>query len=144
MRQYTLIPILSLCLLSCIDGDSGKAGAVGASQTTLTADTTETFATFNERFHRDSAFQISRIAFPIGGHYAEAEHSHAWTAKNWELLKEPVSETPDTTEYRHNIQKSDTTVIEKYWLENSGFKTERHFKKIDGKWFLTYYDDINM
>ena len=127
-----------------MERESGKIRSVGAFEATLTADTTETFATFNERFHRDSAFQISRITFPIGGHYAEAENSQAWTAKNWELLKEPVRETPDTTEYKHDLQQTDTTVIEKYWLENSGFKTERRFKKMGGKWFLTYYDDINL
>ena len=126
------------------DGEQGNVSAVAKSKSILTVDSAETFSTFNERFHRDSSFQLSRIAFPIGGHYAEGEYSHEWTDKNWELLKEPVAETATTQEYKHGFQKTDTTVIEKYWIEESGFKVERRFKKIGGKWYLTYYDEINL
>ena len=145
MRPYKLLPILPIILLSCaVNNKQGKVPAAVVSKTNPNRDTTETFAIFNEHFHSDSAFQLSRIAFPIGGHYAEGESSRSWRVGNWELLKEPVRETVNTNEYKHDLQKTDTTVIEKYWIENSGFKTERRFRKIGGKWYLTYYDDINL
>lgn len=111
---------------------------------TVVTNREETFDSFNERFHSDSSFQLSRIAFPIGGRYADGENSHEWTVRNWELLKEPVKETVETTEYKHSLQQTDSTVVEKYWIEDSGFKTERHFGKKGGKWFLTYYEDIDI
>jgi hypothetical protein len=145
MRPYKLLPILAFVFFSCAENEKqGNSTNVDATNKSVFTDTTESFETFNERFHRDSVFQLSRIAFPIGGHFAEGENSHEWTAGNWELLKEPVRETINAKEYEHNLQKTDTTVIEKYWIENSGFKVERRFKKIGSKWFLTYYDDINL
>lgn len=145
MRTYIIIPIIAVILLSCIDdGRSGKMAAVKVANAIAAADTAETFDAFNNRFHKDSAFQLSRIVFPIGGRYADGENSHEWTSINWELLKEPVKELVDTTEYKHSLHKTNTSVIEKYWIENSGFKIERHFEKIGGKWVLTYYDDLEI
>jgi len=50
----------------------------------------------------------------------------------------------DTTECRHSLVMSDSMVTEKFWIDQSGFKVERRFKLKDGKWYLVYYDDINM
>ena len=145
MRLNKLLLFLSIFYLSCADNsEQSKADAIGVTEPVSTTDSAETFTSFNDRFHRDSIFQLSRIAFPIGGNFVEGENSQKWTADNWELLKEPVRETIDTKEYQHDLQKTDTTVTEKYWIDNSGFKVERQFKKIGGKWFLTYYDDINL
>ncbi len=145
MRPYKLLHVLSLIFLSCAENNQQrKEFAAVASEPTHNVDSVETFASFNKRFHSDSGFQLSRIAFPIGGNYITAENSHGWTAGNWELLREPVRETVNINGYKHDLQKSDTTVIEIYWIESSGFRSERRFKQINGKWFLSYYDDIDL
>jgi len=145
MRHSKLLPLLLIILLSCTGtGEQGKAAEIRVTEATPTTDTAETFAMFNERFHRDSMFQLSRIRFPIGGRFVEGENNQEWTARNWVLMKVPVRETVDTKEYKHELQKSDSAVIEKYCIENGGFKIERRFKNIDGKWFLTYYEDVNL
>ncbi|MBC6490668.1 hypothetical protein ACFSQD_16925 [Flavihumibacter stibioxidans] len=145
MRPYKLLPLLLTIFLSCDENnEQNKSVAIGKVGTPLISDTSEAFDTFNQRFHEDSKFQISRIDFPIGGRFADGENSYNWTVKNWQFLKEAVKETVDTEEYEHNFERTDTTVTEKYWIENSGFKIERRFRKIGGKWFLTYYDDINL
>ena len=46
-------------------------------------DTVESFQSFNVKFHADSFFQISRIAFPIGGKYIDGSDQHGWTKQNW-------------------------------------------------------------
>lgn len=117
---------------------------VDAEANQIDTNSEETFDSFNERFHNDAAFQLARIAFPVGGGYADGVTSYEWTAENWQLLKEPVTERPATTEYKHSLQQIKTTVIEKYWIDNSGFLIERHFEKKGGKWFLTYYKDMEI
>jgi hypothetical protein len=104
----------------------------------------ESFDSFNEQFHSDSLFQVSRIAFPIGGQCVNDLENTKWSTKNWEFLKTPVTLNADTTECRHSLTMTDTLVTEKFWIDQSGFKVERRFKLKDGKWFLVYYDDINM
>lgn len=111
----------------------------------LTTDEDEKFADFNLKFHSDSLFQMSRIKFPIGEKKIDGwETREAWSTKNWEMLKSPVSGKNQLKEYQHNTIFSDTLVTEKYWIENSGFSTEVRFRKVDGKWFLIYFNDVNL
>ncbi|KFF05452.1 hypothetical protein [Flavobacterium reichenbachii] len=104
----------------------------------------ENFDQFNKRFHSDSVFQISRVDFPIEGTHVSGFEHYDWTKKNWEFQIVPVSEQNKIDEYQHSLIKSDTLIIEKFWIENSGFQVERKFKIIDGKWFLIYYNDISL
>jgi hypothetical protein len=40
--------------------------------------------------------------------------------------------------------RTDSFVTETFWIDQSGFKVERRFALKDGKWYLVYYDDINL
>jgi hypothetical protein len=104
----------------------------------------ESFDEFNSKFHSDSSFQLSRIKFPIGGQCVNDLENTTWSNKNWEFLKTPVSLEVDTLDCRHSLTMTDTLVTEKFWIDQSGFKVERRFRLKNGKWFLVYYDDINM
>lgn len=105
----------------------------------------EAFTEFNQKFHTDSLFQMSRIKFPIGGNKVDGwEKRETWDLKNWEMLKSPVSKKNAFKEYQHQASFSDTLVTEKYWIQDSGFSTEVRFKKADGKWFLVYFNDVNL
>jgi hypothetical protein len=35
-------------------------------------------------------------------------------------------------------------VEEAYWMGESGFSVERHFELKDGKWYLTFINDVNL
>ena len=104
----------------------------------------ESFDTFNIQFHSDSIYQISRVAFPIGGKYVEGFEKYKWTQNNWRFLKTQVLKNNKIEDCKHSLIQNDTLVIEKFWIDNSGFKLERKFKRVNGKWYLTYYDDINL
>ncbi|POY38078.1 hypothetical protein C3L50_12445 [Flavobacterium alvei] len=110
----------------------------------ISSNHSENFEDFNRKFHSDSIFQLSRINFPIEGKLIEGFEKQNWTSKNWELMKIPVSEKSLLPKYKHSVRKTDEVVVEKFWIDNSDFLVERKFKEIDGKWFLIYYNDVNL
>lgn len=104
----------------------------------------ETFENFNKKFHADGPFQRSRIHFPIKGFKVDGFSKHSWSEGNWELMKVPVGVEVDTQKYQRTIQRTDTSVLETIWMENSGFRLDREFRIRDGKWYLVSYNDINL
>ena len=110
----------------------------------MSSNRSENFEEFNRQFHSDSIFQLSRIKFPIEGKLIDGFKEQNWTSKNWELMKIPVLEKSSLPNYKHSIRKTNGVVIEKFWIDNSDFLVERRFKRIDGKWFLIYYNDVNL
>ncbi|KRD11447.1 hypothetical protein ASE21_07000 [Flavobacterium sp. Root901] len=109
-----------------------------------TSNEIENFNEFNIRFHTDSIFQLARVNFPIGGKSINGFKKHDWTLKNWEMMKNLVVETSQMKDYKHSLTKSDTLIVEKFWIPESGFEVERKFKRINNKWFLIYYNDVNL
>ncbi|RYZ59351.1 MAG: hypothetical protein EOO14_08520 [Chitinophagaceae bacterium] len=135
-----LTAILSL-LFSCGQTEEISKEEPAARQAKADA---ETFEVFNEQFHADSTFQVSRIAFPLEGQQIDAFEERDWTPQNWQMMKMPVGAPLDTFEYKRNLEKTDSSVTEEIWVEESGFRVERTFKLKDNKWFLTFYNDINI
>ncbi len=105
----------------------------------------EPFDVFFDRFHADSIFQMSRIQFPLPGvntdHMQMEDTVYHWTESNWELHHDF---NLDTTDFIVEKNILDSLVVEKIYLENSGFIVERTFKKLEGLWFLVYFKNINL
>jgi len=141
MRHFILIVLLiNFFTISC----NRKKENLYNYQIRNTATEIENFNEFNIRFHTDSIFQLARVNFPIGGKSIDGFEKHDWTLKNWVMLKTLVVETSQAKDYKHSLTKSDTLVVEKYWIPESGFEVERRFKRINNKWFLIYYNDVNL
>ena len=104
----------------------------------------ESFDEFNKKFHSDSLFQVSRVDFPIEGKHVFGFEQNNWTRKNWQFQVIPVGEKTEIEEYQHSLIKTDTLITERFWIPDSGFEVERQFKLIHNKWFLIYYNDINL
>jgi hypothetical protein len=102
----------------------------------------ENFSEFNQKFHQDSAFQMSRIQFPVEGQKRRADTSQKWKTENWVLHKTPVGNTK-TDNFEVKVVVKENVVTEKIWIESSEFYVERKFKRINGKWYLVYYDDAS-
>lgn len=100
----------------------------------------ENFDEFYNKFHKDSVFQVSRTKFPLGGMSVSGSEKTKWTRTNLPLLKIKVYDI-DTTQYKISIKRTANSVIQKVWIEDSGFKFECRFKLIDNKWFLVYVLD---
>ena len=138
MRNYFVVLIIIFFAISC------NSKKLQKNKIDSKKDTVESFQSFNIRFHKDSFFQVSRIAFPIGGKYVDGINNHGWTKQNWKQLKSPVGAPVDTTQYKYRLVKTDSSVVEKFWIDQSGFNIERRFRLKKDKWFLTYFNDVNL
>ncbi|HPW67587.1 MAG TPA: hypothetical protein PLS84_10990 [Salinivirgaceae bacterium] len=103
----------------------------------------ENFDTFYDRFHTDSAFQMSRIKFPLQGKFIGGEEEMEWSRDNWVMMKTKIYDI-DTTIYKTTFKKQETSFYQKFWLENSGLSSEYRFELIGNKWFLVYALDQNL
>ncbi len=104
----------------------------------------ENYNTFYNRFHRDSLFQMSRVKFPIGGYFTDTVgEERTWSKTNWIMHRSKIQEA-DTSIYKVNIESATTVKKEELFIEGGGFKVERKFQRINGKWFLVYYIDENL
>lgn len=135
---------LTFAVIACSSKKDQRGAMQSQKKSRIAKDTLEKFQTFNIQFHNDYAFQVSRVAFPIGGKYVDGESQHKWTKQNWRLQKNPVGCDIDTTKYKYLLTKTDTSVIEKFWINQSGFTIERRFKLKNNKWYLTYFNDVNL
>ena len=102
----------------------------------------ENFDKFYDRFHTDSAFQMSRIKFPLGGGYHTVDNSTKWTAENWHLMTTRVYDV-DNNKYKATYSKTETSFTQKLWIDSAGLFVECRFELVDGKWFLVYMNDEN-
>jgi hypothetical protein len=104
----------------------------------------EDFNVFYEKFLTDSSFQMERIQFPLPGIKAgeEGEDStYHWTKEEWVMLKKPEIES---TEFKRNLQVSDTLATDEIFTENSGFYFKTVYEPIKRKWYLVYMVDSGL
>ena len=103
----------------------------------------EDFDKFYDRFHADSAFQRSRIKFPLKGASTNIDKSTPWTPQNWQMLRTRIYDV-DKNQYKVKYTKTETSFTQKVWVDGGGFSNECRFELIGGKWFLVYMNDENM
>lgn len=124
-----------LCLIAAL--------LAGCAKHITTSRTSEVFEEFYDRFHADERFQLDRVKFPLAGEYEGPEGSQPWVKSAWEPHKQKVSEISDP-QYITDIVKTEGEVIEKVQEDGGGFYSERRFQLIDGKWYLVFYDTVNL
>lgn len=112
-------------------------------QVSITDNLEEDFDGFYNKFHNDSAFQMSRVRFPLEGYKVDSDGKENWRPDNWGVLKSKIYDV-DTSEFKVAYKKNDTLFWEKCWLEDSGFFSEYQFELINKKWFLVYALDQNL
>ncbi|MBI9069056.1 MAG: DUF4348 domain-containing protein [Salinivirgaceae bacterium] len=104
----------------------------------------EDFESFYMKFHKDSLFQISRIKFPLQGYDIDtSENASKWSKQNWVMHKAQISSV-DTSKYKIEVQTNKEIRKERIFIEGGGFSTERVFKRINGKWYLTLFINEEM
>lgn len=99
----------------------------------------ESFDAFLYHFSTDSLFQIAHIRFPLQGIVVDdisGEEKKIWHVEDWTMhgLLELDSNWNRVLTVKENV------VNERIELKNSGFWTERKFRRDKGKWYLTYFE----
>lgn len=95
----------------------------------------ESFTDFNNKFHSDSIFQMSRIKFPINGKLYKKDIEENWNMNNWTMLRKPVGEYLFKQFKQETITKDDS-VEEKISYAKIGFYYYVKFELIKNKWYL--------
>lgn len=130
MRKSLFLAAILIAFFSCnYQGSDEQAGV-------------EDFDEFLENFHSDSAFQMSRIQFPIEGAYTDYYTNRPWTSENWELMKKSVYEA-DTTNYSIKDERKDEEVFQAIYCKGCGHYYELKFQLVDNLWHLTFRQENN-
>ena len=97
------------------------------------------FIEFYNKFHEDSLYQLSHIAFPIKKNPKESS-SEMWTEDNW-VMHHSFSNSGGM--FRRDFSTMNKMVIEKIIDANGFFEMERRFGKLIDGWNLIYYNIDN-
>ena len=107
----------------------------------------EEFPAFYQKFHQDSAFQMSRISFPLEGLPERADSAtitsgtFRWKKEDWKIQK---AFTPQNSEFEQSfLPIGEDMIIEKLAHKKWGLAITRRFAKLDDGWNLIYYSGLN-
>lgn len=106
------------------------------------------FLPFYDKFHRDSAYQMSHIQWPLRGENTVLTDSTRrekqlanWEPQTWEL-QHPVDFSSGEFKREWETMGEDF-VIERIRYAAANYGLERHFmRREDGEWELIYYADM--
>ncbi len=103
----------------------------------------EDFDVFYDKFHQDQGFQMERVRFPLEGTLTDDEGEKNWERENWQMHRAKVTDIT-TPNYDTEIIRKENEVIDRVKLRDSGFFMQRKFRRIDGEWFLTFYEKVDL
>lgn len=154
MRYYFPV-LLSLIVFAACKTETPPNGNVPAQpeQTAQSVSPLEglpdDFKVFYDRFHKDSAFQMAHIVWPLKGDAPQRIDSttyqqvaKVWEPENWRLHK-AVDHTDKYLKFSYNMV-GDILIIEKMTYVMANYGVERRFAKdLNTKeWELIYYSSI--
>ena len=141
-RSNRIIPFVL-----CAAGLVALATACGRGGPALEKGDHADFVTFYERFHRDSAFQMAHILFPLQGLPVAGDtaaipgQTYFWQEENWRIqgtFDEGNSEfTRTITPYGPDI------MVEEIVHQNGEIGMLRRWARLDSTWYLVYYAGLN-
>ncbi len=131
-----LLITVGLMLQAC-NFDHSKA-------TNATAASVEDFDTFFNRFNTDTAFQVSRVSFPLKvvqkGGEGESDHTRMLLKKEWRPVK-LVSLAKGQLIKKIRVGKD--TVNVQLTVEDTGIQVGHFFVKQNGQWRLASVMDVS-
>ncbi len=107
----------------------------------------DSFGEFYTRFHRDSAYQMEHITFPLEGLPMMADSflvnygKHFYEKDGWKILKEVDWDTIEG--YVRTLEPTGLGIVNEYICTHDNFCMSRRFAKLHDGWYLVYYEDMN-
>jgi hypothetical protein len=105
------------------------------------------FVAFYDKFHKDSAYQVAHITFPLEGFPTQADSSvfdnggYRWQKENWQMHR--LENFSDSLFVRQFDSPTEGYVVELVKQKNTPFGIMRRFFKRGDEWFLIFYSDMN-
>ncbi len=105
------------------------------------------FNSFYSKFYNDSSFQHERILRPLKG-TIKAWENDSVKEESWNNKRIIVTPKENFMQVYKNLKtdliKRDSSAIEKYWIDQSGFIIEKKFILKSNKWYLYIYNISNL
>lgn len=143
MKYLRLFFLTYMVLMGC----SAKKNMDSSKEATLTD---SSFKDFFLRFSIDSAFQTSRIKFPLGYSYYDGYDSDSLSVdtiklEDWTFIDfsdDSLAAKNEEDAYQVEFTETDPNVVEylRKGIDN-GIFVNYHFSKVHGKWYLTKIAD---
>lgn len=133
-RQESAILVFFFSIFFATEG-FGQGKPTGMAK--IKGSPSEEFSVFYERFHSDSAFQMSRIIFPLQGLRLKGMNELPWTADNWELMRTRIYQV-DSTRFKTKVKLKKKYFQQTLWIEGTNFSSKRRFELLGNRWFLVY------
>jgi len=137
----TILLLLFVITSGCINSQEQSK------QTSLNQTVPEYFSYFYSKFYSDTSYQNERILKPLKG-IIKAWDDDVVKEESWDNKKVTITSKEKFLQVYKNLKtdliKKDSVVIEKYWIEQSGFLVEKRFILKSGKWYLYSYDISNL
>ncbi len=134
MHKILSLLLLSMILVSC------KRININTKNT----EETESFRSFREKFYSDTAFQKNRILFPLPGINTDDmgidDSIYFWEKDKWKFL----SDFSLLDGIKKETTRSDSSILEKMYLPESGFIVNTEFALKNSKWFLNRLEISNL
>ncbi len=105
------------------------------------------FEDFYKRFHKDSAFQLERITFPLQGLPMMADSfliqygTHFYEKEGWKILKEVDWDTSQN--FVRTLEPTGLGIINEFICTHDHFCIVRRFAELHDGWYMVYYADLN-
>ncbi len=120
------------------------ASSCRSTRSTQSATAAEAFAPFYDRFLTDSAFQMTRVRFPLPGQKFTADvadSAYRWQRADWRMLREPQL---DSTYFTRNLSVTDTLVTDEIAGKDSGLYFRMDYRPVNRKWYLVNLVDRDL
>lgn len=147
MQKIFFFAIVALLAASCKNPASSDVKVTDQVQTSDPVP--EDFIAFYEKFHNDSAYQMSHISWPLEGAKGIQKDSVtpgtvavAWEPAKWHMHRLDFLNTND---YKRDWKSlGNVMIIEQIRAVSVPFGIERRFsKQPDGEWMLIFYSDTH-
>jgi hypothetical protein len=105
------------------------------------------FVAFYDKFHKDSAYQMAHITFPLDGLPTRADSSvfenggFRWQKEDWQMHR--LENFSDSMFIRQFEYPTEGYVHELVKQKDTPFGIIRRFYKRGDEWFLIFYADMN-
>ena len=146
MSFRLLLLILPFLFFACGNTESPAADTAELEVSPPETDMAE-FNAFYQRFHRDSAYQLAHIRFPLEGIPGGADSlqlsqsDFRFTRADWQLHR-PVDY--EMSEFRRTfLPISEDFIIEKVMHKRYPMGMTRRWMRTDGEWELIFYAGMN-